>query len=208
MLYFYKDFIGWIKKNHHIASWFICESLIVFIFKVLGVGLQNIKVISCTEIEVKVVSKNIFPVVLFFNKHSLCLFKVLIDIVCYDTKGKNFRFVLVYSLLSIHYNMRIRVITKINELNKILSFVFMYRSAAWSEREVFDFFGLFFFGNKDLRRILTDYGFNGFPLRKDFPLTGFIDIYYDDNQKCICYQSLELSQEFRNFNFSSNWKLN
>ena len=62
----------------------------------------------------------------------------------------------------------------------------------------------FFFGNKDLRRILTDYGFNGFPLRKDFPLTGFIDIYYDDNQKCICYQSLELSQEFRNFNFSSN----
>jgi NADH:ubiquinone oxidoreductase subunit C len=96
----------------------------------LGVGLQNIKVISCTEIEVKVVSKNIFPVVLFFNKHSLCLFKVLIDIVCYDTKGKNFRFVLVYSLLSIHYNMRIRVITKINELNKILSFVFMYRSAA------------------------------------------------------------------------------
>jgi len=89
----------------------------------------------------------------------------------------------------------------------LLSVVSLYNSAGWSEREVFDFFGIFFFENKDLRRILTDYGFRGYPLRKDFPLTGYVDVYYDDNQKRICYRSLELSQEYRNFNFKSTWSL-
>jgi NADH-quinone oxidoreductase subunit C len=103
--------------------------------------------------------------------------------------------------------MRIRVITKLNETGKLLSLVSLYRSVAWSEREIFDFFGLFFFENNDLRKILTDYGFKGFPLRKDFPLSGYVDVYYDDNQKCICYKDLELNQEFRNFKFVSGWKL-
>ena len=131
----------------------------------------------------------------------------MIDVICYDTLGKKFRFFLVYNLLSPQYNIRLRVITKLNESTKIISLVSLFKSITWSEREIFDFFGIFFFGNKDLRRILTDYGFKGFPLRKDFPLMGFIDIYYDDSQKCICYKSLELSQEYRNFNFSSNWNV-
>ena len=92
----------------------------------------------------------------------------MMDIICYDTLGKSYRFFLVYNLLSVVYNMRIRVITKINETSKLLSLISLYRSVGWSEREIFDFFGLFFFENKDLRKILTDYGFKGFPLRKDF----------------------------------------
>jgi NADH:ubiquinone oxidoreductase subunit C len=82
----------------------------------------------------------------------------------------------------------------------------LFRSANWSEREVFDFYGLFFFENTDLRRILNDYGFKGFPLRKDFPLTGYMDTYYDDNTKKISYRKLELSQEYRNFNFKASWR--
>ena len=95
--------------------------------------------------------------------------------------------------------------TKINELSNLFSVIGIYKSANWSEREIFDFFGIFFLGNKDLRRILTDYGFKGHPLRKDFPITGFIDVYYDDNQKRICYRNLELNQEYRNFNLKSSW---
>ena len=129
----------------------------------------------------------------------------MVDVIVYDDIKSTLRFFLVYNLLSTYYNFRIRVITKINEFTKILSLIAIYKSIEWSEREVFDFFGIFFFYNKDLRRILTDYGFKGYPLRKDFPLSGFIDIFYDDNQKSICYRNLELSQEFRDFNFSSNW---
>ena len=91
---------------------------------------------------------------------------------------------------------------------EILSLLGLYRVAGWCEREVFDFFGIFFFENKDLRRILTDYGFKGFPLRKDFPLTGFVDSYYDDSQKRICYRTLELAQEYRHFNFKAQWRFN
>jgi NADH:ubiquinone oxidoreductase subunit C len=163
--------------------------------------------ISGTEIEIIISSKNVFPLIYFLNKHSLCRFKSMIDIICYDTLGKSYRFFLVYNLLSVAYNMRIRIITKINETGKLLSLISLYRSVGWSEREIFDFFGLFFFENKDLRKILTDYGFKGFPLRKDFPLTGYIDVYYDDNQKCICYKYLELNQEYRNFKFISGWKI-
>lgn len=94
------------------------------------------------------------------------------------------------------------------EFSQVLSLISLYKSVGWSEREIFDFFGLFFFENNDLRRILTDYGFRGFPLRKDFPLTGYVDSFYDDNQKRVCYRSLELSQEYRNFNFKSNWRFN
>lgn len=158
---------------------------------------------SGLEIEISVNSKNVYPFILFLNKHSLCRFKNMMDVICYDTIGKSYRFGLVYNLLSVQNNLRIRVITKVNESSQLLSLVSLYRSVGWSEREIFDFFGLFFFENKDLRKILTDYGFKGFPLRKDFPLTGYIDVYYDDNQKCICYKDLELSQEYRNFNFTS-----
>jgi len=169
----------------------------------LGEGVTSVKIISGFEIEIKVLPKNIYPLIFFLNKHSLCQFKSIVDIICYDAPGKKNRFSIVYSLLSTKYNLRVQVLSKVSKTEELLSVVSLYNSAGWSEREVFDFFGIFFFENKDLRRILTDYGFRGYPLRKDFPLTGYVDVYYDDNQKRICYRSLELSQEYRNFNFKS-----
>ena len=123
--------------------------------------------------------------------------------ICYDTPKLKSRFTLIYNLLSVQYNFRCQVLTKVQELTNVFSIMGIFKSANWSEREIFDFFGILFLVNKDLRRILTDYGFQGFPLRKDFPLTGYVDVYYDDNQKRICYRSLELTQEYRNFNFKN-----
>ena len=159
------------------------------------------------EIEINIISKNIYPLVFFLNKHSLCRFKTMIDLICYDLPGKVYRFCLIYNLLSVLNSFRIRIITRLSETSKLVSLVSLYRSIEWSEREVFDFFGLFFFENSDLRKILTDYGFKGFPLRKDFPLSGYIEVYYDDNQKCICYKNLELNQQYRSFMFMFNWKI-
>lgn len=136
----------------------------------------------------------------------MCQFKLLMDIVCYDIPSITYRFSLIYNLLSIKYNIRIRVLTKINELSELFSLMGLYQGSGWFEREIFDFFGVFFC-NKDLRRILTDYGFNSYPLRKDFPVVGYIDIFFDDNQKRICYRNLELNQEYRNFNLKNCWKI-
>jgi len=145
----------------------------------------------------------IYPIIFFLSKHSLCAFKSLVDMICYDTPKLKSRFTLIYNLLSVQYNFRCQVLTKVQELTNVFSIMGIFKSANWSEREIFDFFGILFLVNKDLRRILTDYGFQGFPLRKDFPLTGYVDVYYDDNQKRICYRSLELTQEYRNFNFKN-----
>ena len=171
----------------------------------MGVGIKKISIISGFEIVIEFLSKNIYPIAFFLKKHSLYQFKMIIDIVCYDIPHTKKRFSLIYNFLSVHYNIRCRIITKIDELNNFFSIIGIYRSANWSEREIFDFFGVFFNTNNDLRRILTDYGFKGFPLRKDFPLTGYTDVYYDDNQKCICYRNLELIQEYRNFGVKNYW---
>lgn len=196
------------QTNCLIKTWVIyVNGIVPFLHKIFGCGINSIKVVSGFEVELKISLKKIYPLVFFLHKHSLCLFKVMVDIVCYDTPGKSHRFSLVYNLLSIKFNARVRVISKMQEnVCKVISLVSLYRSVGWSEREVFDFYGLFFFENTDLRRILNDYGFKGFPLRKDFPLTGYTDTYYDDNKKKICYRKLELGQEYRNFNFKSAWR--
>ena len=159
------------------------------------------------DIVIEISSKDLYSIIYFFNKHTLCQFKTLIDIICYDKIKSSYRFTLIYNLLSIKYNLRIRILMQVNELMSVFSVVGLFNSANWLEREVFDFFGIFFYNNLDLRRILTDYGFNGFPLRKDFPLSGYFDIYYDDNQKRICYKNLELSQEYRNFKLRTTYSL-
>jgi len=169
----------------------------------LGKAIKEVNIVSGFEIEIKVLTKNIYPIIFFLNKHTLCQFKSMVDIICYDQPGQKNRFSIVYNMLSIKNGIRLRLLSKVGEAEELLSLVSLYNSVGWSEREVFDFYGIFFFENKDLRRILTDYGFNGFPLRKDFPLTGYVDVYYDDNQKRICYKTLELAQEYRNFNFKS-----
>jgi NADH:ubiquinone oxidoreductase subunit C len=194
-----------IKIDHLIATWFTNKFFFNYLKKLLGRGIQYMQVVSGFELEIRVPTNLLYPILYFCNKHTYLQYRNLIDIVSYDTIGKKHRFFIVYNLLSIFFNGRIRLVSKIKELGSVLSVVSLYKSASWSEREVFDFFGIFFFENKDLRRILTDYGFRGFPLRKDFPVTGYVDVYYDDNQKRICYQNLELTQEYRTFNFKSNW---
>ena len=184
---------------------FVLGTFLIFLFsKVLGCGFFRCKVVHCFDVEIEVPSINLYPIIFFMKQHSLCLFNSIIDIACSDMPYNKYRYTLNYNLIAIFFNIRVRIITKVLETyTKLLSIVSLYRSVNWSEREIFEFFGIFFFENLDLRRILTDYGFNGFPLRKDFPLTGFIDIYYDDNYKKICYRNLELTQEYRNFNFIS-----
>jgi len=193
------------QKNYILACWFFNKNIIKLLFKILGMGIKKALVVSGFDIVIEVISKNIYPMLLFLNKHTICQFKTLTDIICYDIPKKKYRFSLIYNLISLQYNFRIRVFTKANEFFYLFSTMGIYQSSNWSEREIFDFFGIFFLGNKDLRRILTDYGFKGFPLRKDFPVSGYIDVYYDDNQKRIYYRNLELSQEYRNFNLKNSW---
>jgi NADH:ubiquinone oxidoreductase subunit C len=150
--------------------------------------------------------RNFIPLFGFLKKHSFSQFKQLVDIAVYDRPGKRYRFTVIYHLMSIHYGKRIMCLVQTDELTDLPSTTFLYPGAGWLEREVWDLFGIFFTNHLDLRRILTDYGFSGFPLRKDFPLTGFLEVFYNDEQKRVIYQPVELSQEFRNFNYSSPWE--
>jgi len=143
--------------------------------------------------------------ILFLQKHSNTQFSQLVDIVAFDTPGKKYRFSIVYILYSLKFNTRIFIQIQTNETHLIQSITPMYTAAGWMEREIWDFFGIFFLGHHDLRRILTDYGFNQNPLRKDFPLTGFMEIYYNDEQKRIVFEPVELAQEYRVFTLKNSW---
>jgi NADH dehydrogenase (ubiquinone) Fe-S protein 3 len=142
----------------------------------------------------------------FLRDHTNTQYKILIDVTAIDYPSRTLRFEVVYNLLSIEYNCRIRVKTCVDEITPLDSSTVLYSSAGWWEREVWDMFGVFFSGHPDLRRILTDYGFEGHPLRKDFPLTGYTEVRYDDSEKRVITESLELTQEFRFFDFSSPWE--
>lgn len=149
----------------------------------------------------------------FFKKHSNFKCKILADIVGIDLLNSQIRtrsnmqerYFLVYNLLSVLYNTRILIYKKHHEYIYTISLTNIFKSAGWLEREVWDLFGIFFFQNIDLRRILTDYGFEGFPLRKDFPLTGYLEISYNEKKKSIVYKKVEMAQEFRNFKFLTPW---
>jgi len=135
-----------------------------------------------------------------------CLFKQLVDITAVDRPDQAERFEVVYNLLSLKLNQRIRVKLTTDERTPVASVAGVFSSAIWLEREVWDMFGIFFSGHPDLRRILTDYGFEGHPLRKDFPLTGFKEVRYDEEQKRVVYEPVKLTQEFRRFDFMSPWE--
>jgi len=186
-----------------LKTWFfLLQFVLPFYKKVLGYGSTCLQISSGFFLDFKIHSKNIYPLVFFFQKHTLCLFEQLVDVVCVDTPQSKYRFLLVYLLQSVIFNFKIRVFAKIRESHSILlSLISLFRSVNWVEREVFDFYGIFFFEHSDLRRILSDYGFLGFPLRKDFPLTGYVDIFFDDTYKKIVYRPLELPQEFRPVDF-------
>ena len=142
----------------------------------------------------------------FLRDDSNCLFKVLLDICGVDYPEREKRFEVVYHLQSLRLNQRIRVKVECNESDIIPSVSGVYSSANWYEREAWDLFGIMFSDHPDLRRLLTDYGFDGHPLRKDFPLTGYVEVRYDEEQKRVVYEPVKLTQAFRSFDFMSPWE--
>jgi len=159
------------------------------------------------EIIISILPQYVFPFFHYLRDHTNTQFKVLIDLTAVDYPSRNERFEIVYNLLSIQYNSRIRIKTSVDEVTPIASLVALYQSAGWLEREVWDMFGVFFINHPDLRRILTDYGFEGHPLRKDFPLSGYVEVRYDDTEKRVLTEAIELTQDFRFFEFSSPWEI-
>jgi NADH-quinone oxidoreductase subunit C len=163
-------------------------------------------VIALDELTVSVDRARIADVVRFLRDDPGCLFKLLIDICGADYPDRAERFDIVYHLLSVHHNARVRLKTATDGTATVPSIVGIFPSANWYEREAYDLYGVLFEGHPDLRRILTDYGFRGHPLRKDFPLTGFVEVRYDEAQKRVVYEPVKLPQEFRNFDFLSPWE--
>lgn len=151
-------------------------------------------------------ASHIKPVLIFLRDHTSCLFKVLIDICGVDYPEREHRFDVVYHLVSIKYNARIRVKICVDELTPVPSITQIYPAANWLEREVWDMYGVYFADHPDLRRILTDYGFEGHPLRKEFPLSGYVEVRYDEAQKRVISEPVEITQEYRTFDFSSPWE--
>ena len=149
---------------------------------------------------------NLIELMTFLRDDAKCQFVSFIDICGVDWPGRVERFDVVYHLLSPRQNFRIRVKVMTSEDAPVPSLTPVYPGADWFEREAYDLYGILFTGHPDLRRILTDYGFEGHPLRKDFPLTGFVEVRYDDEVKRVVYEPVELRQEFRNFDFLSPWE--
>ena len=160
---------------------------------------------SFNEIEVEVDIENLIKMIMFLKDDHTCLFDQLTDITAIDYPNKSKRFLLVYQLLSVVNNNRIRVLCPVAEQDPIPSISKIYPSAMWAEREVWDMFGIFFDDHPDLRRLLTDYGFQGHPLRKDFPLTGHTEVSYDLDERKVVYNPVKLVQDFRDFDFTSPW---
>ena len=159
------------------------------------------------EISLSIYPQYVLPFFTFLKNHTQTQYKVLIDVTAVDYPSREQRFEVVYNLLSLHHNSRLRIKTSVDEITPVDSLVSLYNSANWWERETCDMFGIFFANHPDLRRILTDYGFEGHPLRKDFPLSGFVEVRYDDSEKRVLTEPLEMTQEFRSFDFASPWEL-
>ena len=179
--------------------------------------LKNIKNLSklCPLEKIQIFNDNIilvvkpkllFDILLFLNNSILHQFKVLTSISGVDYPMNKFRFNIVYELLSIRYNYRVRIKTFTHELLNIESCEKIYSAANWYECEIWDLYGVFFKNHSNLKRILTDYGFEGFPLRKDFPLSGFVEMRFNEIEKRVIMESLELCQEYRTFDFISPWE--
>jgi NADH-quinone oxidoreductase subunit C len=158
------------------------------------------------ELVVAVVPEAIVKVMTFLRDDSNCQFKQLVDLCGVDYPDREKRYEVVYNLLSLGQNQRVRVKVATDEATPVPSITPVFSAAGWYEREAWDLYGIFFANHPDLRRILTDYGFEGHPLRKDFPLTGYVELRYDEDQKRVVYEPVKLTQEFRNFDFMSPWE--
>jgi len=162
--------------------------------------------VSFGELSVDVAPANIAGLVDFLKADNACKFSTLVDLTAVDYPERPKRFEIVYHFLSMFQNHRIRLKMAIREDEIVPSITEVHPSANWFEREVFDMFGILFSGHPDLRRILTDYGFRGYPLRKDFPTTGYVELRYDEAQKRVVYEPVKLVQEYRQFDFMSPWE--
>jgi NADH-quinone oxidoreductase subunit C len=151
-------------------------------------------------------AERIVEVAAFLRDDPRCQFWCMIDVTAIDWPGREKRFDVVYHFLSPKQNARIRVKLQTDEVTPVPSIITVFPGADWFERETYDLYGVLFTGHPDMRRILTDYGFEGHPLRKDFPLTGFVEVRYDDDAKRVVYEPVRLNQEFRNFDFLSPWE--
>jgi NADH-quinone oxidoreductase subunit C len=158
------------------------------------------------ELTVSAQARDIVSVMRFLRDDPRCLFWNIIDVTAVDWPSRERRFDVVYHLLSPKHNFRIRVKAETDEAAPVPSIIEVFPGADWFERETYDLYGIAFTGHPDMRRLLTDYGFEGHPLRKDFPLTGFVEVRYDDEAKRVVYAPVRLAQEFRNFDFLSPWE--
>ena len=158
------------------------------------------------ELSVEIDREQLLSALEFLREDPQCRFGCLIDICGVDYPERERRFDVVYHLLSPWLNRRIRVRVKTDEATPVPSAIAVFPAANWFEREAYDLYGILFSGHPDLRRILTDYGFEGYPLRKDFPLTGFVELRYDDQLKRVAYEPVQLMQEYRSFDFLSPWE--
>ena len=170
--------------------------------------LYKILIISKEEIVLFVKSEYLYNFIFFFKNHSFLQYKMLTCISGTDYPENKLRFEISYELLSLLYNSRVRIKILYNEIQSIDSCFSIFSSAGWYECEVWDMYGVFFKNHHNLRRILTDYGFEGHPLRKDFPLSGYLEVRYSENHKRVINESIELLQEYRTFNFFGSWEFN
>ena len=180
------------ELGQHVAS--------VLSDQVMGISIAH------DELMVTARAEQIVKVVTFLRDDPMCLFKVLVDICGADYPERPKRFDVVYNLLSLVHNQRIRIKVEADDETPVPSITGVHNSANWFEREIWDMYGVMFSDHPDLRRLLTDYGFEGHPLRKDFPLTGFVETRYDEERKRVVYDPVKLSQEFRKFDFLSPWE--
>ena len=162
--------------------------------------------VAIGELAVRVKPASIVEILTFLRRDATCQCKMLVDITAVDYPEREARFEVVYNLLSLSQNHRVRVTARLGDAASMPTVTGVFKAAGWFEREVWDMFGIRFAGHPDLRRLLTDYGFEGHPLRKDFPLTGHTELRYDEDQKRVVYEPVKLTQEFRRFDFVSPWE--
>jgi len=162
--------------------------------------------VAFNQLTIDVEAGKIVEVIKYLRDDPNCRFVNFTDVTAVDYPSREKRFDVVYHLLSPKYNRRVRVKVEVDERTPVASAIGIFPAADWFEREVYDLYGVLFSGHPDLRRILTDYGFEGHPLRKDFPLTGFVEVRWDDELKRVVYDPVRLAQEFRNFDFLSPWE--
>jgi len=169
-------------------------------------GAASAHAVAFNQLTVTIDATKIVDVVKFLRDDPSCRFVSIIDVTAVDYPGREKRFDVIYHFLSPTLNERIRLRAEADETTQVPSIIEVFPGADWFERECYDLYGVIFTGHPDMRRLLTDYGFDGHPLRKDFPLTGFVEVRWDDQQKRVVYDKVRLAQEFRSFDFLSPWE--